>query len=230
MAVDTEAHGGIAATHSRQRYLEPGLPLRISDLTDTLGGYASSVAEIEGRLIWISLPIRRDGLLDLSVGQLVSVRFDRPGDAVYLFDSVVADVRDDDRAPFGIAMPVTIDRRPHRADARLALVLDASFDAAAGSQLTGKVVDLSAGGLGLICDTTLHPGETLVVRCDLPGPGGTLSLERKVEVCSACLYGRTPAGRTLHQYGLKFLDVDDEVRERILTSVIWNLTQNPEVL
>ena len=50
------------------------------------------VVEVDGRTIWIDLPIRRDGMLDAVAGQLVSVRFDRPGDAVYLFDSVVADV------------------------------------------------------------------------------------------------------------------------------------------
>lgn len=228
--LDTDPQIGTAATAARQKFLEPGLPLRISDLTDNLGGYATSVSSVDGRTLWIGLPIRRDGMLSLSVGQLVSVRFDRPGDAVYLFDSVVANVRDDDESPFGLAVPVNINRRPHRSDARLALVLDAQFDDRTGATRPGKVVDLSAGGLGLISDAELAPGDRLVVRTDLPGPGSPLSIEQRVEVCSVSLYGRTPGGRTLHQFGLKFLDVDDQVREAIITSVIWNLTQNPEVL
>ena len=42
-----------AETAKRQRYLAPGLPLRISDLTDSLGGYAASVVEVDGQTIWI---------------------------------------------------------------------------------------------------------------------------------------------------------------------------------
>ena len=160
-------------------YLEPGLSLRISDLTDTLGGYASNVVEIDEHTIWIDLPIRRDGMLNLSTGQLVSVRFDRPDDAVYLFDSVVSSVRDDDRAPFGVAMPVTINRRQHRSDARLALVLDATFQVPGDSPQSGKVVDLSAGGLGLICEHELALASDLTITCTLPGPDDQLAIEER---------------------------------------------------
>lgn len=221
---------GRTETTSRQRYLEPGLGLRISDLTDTLGGYAADVVEVDDRTIWIDLPIRRDGMLNLSTGQLVSVRFDRPGDAVYLFDSVVAAVRDDDRAPFGIAMPVNINRRQHRSDARLALVLDATFDVGRRKDLAGKVVDLSAGGLGLICEDELDLGTGITVRCELPGPEMRLAIEQSTVVRTASIYGRTPGGVTLFQYGLKFSDPTPELREQIVASVIWNLTRNPTVL
>ena len=219
-----------AETAARQRYIEPGLALRISDLTDSLGGYASNVADVDRHTIWIDLPIRRDGMLSLSVGQLVSVRFDRVDDAVYLFDSVVCDERDDDHGPFGIAMPVTINRRPHRADTRLALVLDARYDAGDAGAGEAKVVDLSAGGLGLICAKELSEGHEVVVHCTLPGPDDPLRIERAATVQTRSLYGRTPAGVMLHQYGLRFTDADDELREQILTAVIWNLTRNPAVL
>lgn len=221
---------GRTETATRQRYLEPGLALRISDLTDTLGGYATNVIEVEDHTVWIDLPIRRDGMLTLSPGQLVSVRFDRPGDAVYLFDSVVSATRDDDDAPFGIAMPVTINRRQHRSDARLALVLDASYTDA-GTEHSAKVVDLSAGGLGLICEAELTPGAEVIVRCDLPGPDdGGLTLEALASVRTTAVYGRTPGGVTLYQHGMKFVDPPAELREQILASVIWNLTRNPAVL
>lgn len=219
-----------AATAARQRYLTPGLPLRISDLTDSLGGYASTVVEVDGQTIWIDLPIRRDGMLSLSTGQLVSVRFDRPDDAVYLFDSVVCEEREDDHAPFGIAMPVNINRRAHRADTRLALVLDATFVVADDPPEHAKVVDLSAGGLGLICERELSVGTDVIVRCSVPGPDDTLELDQAATVQTTSIYGRTPSGTTFHQYGLRFVDADDEVREQILGAVIWNLTRNPAVL
>lgn len=222
---------GRSETQSRQRYLVPGLSVRVSDLTDTLGGYAADVVEVDERTVWIDLPIRRDGMLNLSTGQLVSVRFDRPGDALYLFDSVVSEVRDDDRAPFGIAMPVTINRRSHRSHARLALVLDAEFDVAGAKNRHGKVVDLSAGGLGLICEDELDIGTALTVRCGLPGPEDeALDIEQATTIQTASIYGRTPGGTTLFQYGLKFVDPTPELREQILSSVIWNLTHNPSVL
>lgn len=222
---------GRTETTARQRYLTPGVSLRISDLTDVLGGFATSVVEVEDRLVWISLPIRRDGMLQLTPGELVSVRFDRPGDAVYLFDTVVADVRDDDAAPFALAMPVSIDRRRHRSDARLALVLDARFDVADEHELQAKVVDLSAGGLGLICERELSEGDELVVRFDLPGPDDVdPHVECHAVVRTTAVYGRTPGGRTLFQYGLRFVDADEPLREQIISSVIWNLTRNPEVL
>ena len=219
-----------AETATRQRYLEPGLALRISDLTDSLGGYAATIAEVDRHTIWIDLPIRRDGMLSLSVGQLVSVRFDRVDDAVYLFDSVVCDEREDDRAPFGIAMPVTINRRPHRSDTRLALVLDARYDAGEAGAGEAKVVDLSAGGLGLICARELPAGAEVLVRCTVPGPDDQLRIDQRTTVQTRSLYGRTPAGVMLHQYGLRFNDPDDELREQILSAVIWNLTRNPAVL
>lgn len=219
-----------AETATRQRYLEPGLPLRISDLTDTLGGYASAVAAVDERTIWIDLPMRRDGMLSLSVGQLVSVRFDRADDAVYLFDSVVSEERDDDRSPFGIAMPVTINRRPHRADTRLALVLDASFELPDSEPVKAKVVDLSAGGLGLICEQELDKDTELVIRCSVPAPDAPVPIEEHATVQTSALYGRTPGGSMLHQYGLRFTSPEPELRERILAAVIWNLTRNPAVL
>lgn len=223
----TDPGTGRAATASRQRYLEPGLTLHVSDLTDTLGGYTCRLAEVDGRTLWIDLPIRRDGMLSLSVGQLVSARFDRPDDAVYFFDSVVSDRRDDDHAPFGLAMPVTINRRPRRSHTRLALVLDATFDADEVRGAAAKVVDLSIGGVGLICADVLEVDSEVVVRSELPGRTGTVPLEQRAVVQTASLYGRTPAGSTLWQYGLRFVDADDQMRERILDTIIWNLTSNP---
>lgn len=218
------------ATAVRLRYLEAGLELRLSPLGDPIGGYASSVVEADGRTIWIDLPIRRDGMLHLTVGQLVSVRFDRPGDAAYLFDTAVSEVRDDDRAPFGLAAPLTIARRAHRAAARLPMVLDATFDVDGEPAGLGKVVDLSAGGLGLVCERELAVGTSVTVRSALPGPDGEVPIEQTSIVKAASLYGRTPGGTTLHHYGLAFTDADEAVREQVLTSVIWNLTHNPSVL
>lgn len=219
-----------SATAVRLRYLERGTPLRLSVLSDVIGGYACSIVEVDGHTIWIDLPIRRDAMLHLERGQLVSVRFDRPADAVYSFDTVVSDVRSDDRAPFGLAVPVTIDRRPHRNDARVPLVLDAHFEVDGGASGLAKVVDLSAGGVGLICEEELAVGAVLTLRCALPGPDGEVSIEQRAEVRTVSMYGRTPGGTTLHHYGVAFTGGGEELREQILTSVIWNLTHNPAVL
>ena len=228
--VDIDDTTDTGATAARLRYLTAGLPVRVATLGDGLGGYACSVVEADGSTIWIDLPIRRDGMLHLERGQLVSVRFDRPGDAAYLFDTVVSDLRDDDHAPFGLAVPVTIDRRPHRSAARLPLVLDAHFEVDGGATGLAKVVDLSAGGVGLICEEELAEGTVLTVRCALPGPDGDVPIEQRAVVRTVSMYGRTPGGTTLHHYGMAFVGGDDDLREQILTSVIWNLTQNPSVL
>lgn len=222
-----EPSAGRSETTARQRYLGAGLALSVSDLTDSLGGYTCHLIERDSRTLWIDLPIRRDGMLSLSVGQLVTARFDRPGDAVYVFDSVVSGRRDDDHAPFGLAMPVTINRRPRRADTRLALVLDATFDSTDARSAAAKVVDVSAGGVGLICEHDLGVGDEVVVQCRLPGPHDVVSIEQASTVQTSSLYGRTPGGATLWQYGLRFVDADDQIRERILDSIIWNLTSNP---
>jgi c-di-GMP-binding flagellar brake protein YcgR len=218
-----------AATAARLRYLAPGLAVRVSVLGDAVGAYACSIVETDGERIWIDLPIRRDGMLHLERGQLVSVRFDRPDDAAYLFDSAVAEVRDDDRSPFGLAVPVTIDRRPHRADARLPLVLDGTLRTDVG-EVAAKVVDLSAGGLGVVCERELPEGGQVVVRVALPGPDGEVAVEQTASIRTVSMYGRTPGGATLHHYGLAFVEADEVVREQILSSVIWNLTRNPSVL
>lgn len=223
----TDPSAGRSETAARQRYLEAGLTLSVADLTDSLGGYTCHLTEIDGRTLWIDLPIRRDGMLSLSVGQLVTARFDRPGDAVYLFDSVVSDRRHDDHAPFGLAMPVSITRRPRRTDTRLALVLDATFDSGDHRAVEAKVVDLSAGGVGLICEHDLDLGDEVTVRCELPGPDVSVPIEQRATVQTASLYGRTPGGATLWQFGLRFVDADDQMREQILDSIIWNITSNP---
>ncbi len=228
--LDTDETTDNGATAARLRYLTEGLPLRLSALGDSLGGYACTVVEADGHTVWIDLPIRRDGMLHLEVGRLVSVRFDRPNDAVYSFDTVVSDIRTDDRAPFGLAAPVTIGRRPHRNDARVPLVLDAHFEVDGGPSGLAKVVDLSAGGVGLICEEELAAGTLLTVRCALPGPQGDVPVEQQATVRTVSMYGRTPGGSTLHHYGVGFVDGGDDVREQILTSVIWNLTHNPAVL
>ncbi len=225
----TDQSAGRSETAARHRYLEAGLTLSVSDLTDTLGGYTCHLTEVDGRTFWIDLPIRRDGMLSLSVGQLVTARFDRPGDAIYFFDSVVSDKREDDHAPFGLAMPVSVNRRPRRSDTRLALVLDASFDAGELHAARAKVVDVSAGGVGLICEDDLDIGDETMLRCDIPGRSGAVSIELRATVQTASLYGRTPGGTTLRQYGLRFVDADDQMREQILDSIIWNLTNNPAV-
>lgn len=228
--LDTDETTDNGATAARLRYLTKGLPLRLAALGDSLGGYACTVVEADGHTVWIDLPIRRDGMLHLEAGQLVSVRFDRTGDAVYSFDTVVAGIRQDDHAPFGLAAPVTIGRRPHRNDARVPLVLDAHFETAAGQSGLAKVVDLSAGGVGLICEDELPADALLTVRCALPGPDGDVPIEQEAKVRTVSMYGRTPGGATLHHYGVAFTGGGEELREQILTSVIWNLTHNPTVL
>ena len=227
----TQQPAEITPTQQRIRFLERGMSIRVSDLSDALGGYSATIVDTGDRLVWIDLPIRRDGMLTLNVGQLVSIRFDRRGDAVYLFDTVVAEVHDDDTAPYGLAYPVTIDRRGHRSDVRLALVLDATYRVGDDSDRHhAKVVDLSAGGLGLITAQELDDGALVWVGTDLPSPDEPLRIESQVVIRSRNLYGRTPAGAVLYQYGMQFVDVNDVIREKILASVIWNLTQNPAVL
>jgi hypothetical protein len=216
----------------RRRYLVKGTELRVSNVTDSLGGYTAAVIDTNG-LCWISTPMRRDGMLDLGPGELVSVRFDREGDAAYLFDTVVAEVREDDAAPYGLAWPLSIDRRSHRADVRLALVLDATYRQEAADSESWeptKVVDVSASGLALICDEELDQPTDVTVRCDLPHPQRPVHLEQRAEVRTRAMYGRTPAGTVLWRYGVQLHDVDDALRDDILGCVLWNLTRNPRVL
>ena len=229
--LDTDETTDNGATAARLRYLVEGVPLRLAALGDSLGGYACTVVEADGHTVWIDLPIRRDGMLHLEVGQLVSVRFDRPNDAVYSFDTVVSDIRNDDRAPFGLAAPVTIGRRPHRNDARVPLVLDAHFEVDGGPSGLAKVVDLSAGGVGLICEEELARG-LRASPCGAPCPVPTATCRSSSGpwcARSRCT-GARRAAPTLHHYGVAFVDGSDDVREQILTSVIWNLTHNPAVL
>lgn len=216
----------------RRKYLAPGLDIRVTNITDALGGYTARVVE-GGDLCWITVPLRRDGLLNLTIGELVSIRFDRDGDAAYLFDTVVSQIRDDDVAPYGVAWPVSIDRRAHRVDVRLALVLDAEYqhlDDDDRSPHVAKIVDLSASGLALICDEELHEPTHVRVRATLPHPDRPVALDQPAEVRTKVMYGRTPNGSVLWRYGLQLGEVDDTLREEILASVVWNLTRNPAVL
>ena len=228
---DTDQQLDGSVIELRRRYIVPGLEIRVTNLTDALGGYTTEVADTDASGISIGMPLRRDGMLNLVVGELVSVRFDRDGDAAYLCDTVVSEVREDDRAPYLLAWPVSIDRRPHRVDVRLALVLDSTYcHRDEPTWRTGKIVDLSASGMALITEEELNEPIHLVVRATLPHPEKPVHLEQPAEVRTKAMYGRTPGGTVLWRYGLQLVEVDDALRDEILGAVVWNLTRNPAVL
>jgi hypothetical protein len=212
--------------------LAAGRELQVAERHDSLGGYRCAVVDADDHGLAIGLPLRRDGLLDVPPGAQLAVRFDEPGDGAYIFHTVVIDVRPDDGSPYTLAWPQEVERRPHRASARVAMVLDAAYGVGNGGTAPDRpcrVVDLSAHGVGLITDTDLAVGQPVTVHCDLPHPDGPFDLTAVGVVRCRFVHGRTPGGRILHHAGVELTDLDETQQNKVLASVIWNLTGNPIV-
>ncbi|ULA58076.1 MAG: PilZ domain-containing protein [Nitrospira sp.] len=107
---------------------------------------------------------------------------------------------------------LTMEQRQHE---RFPAHFRSAFSSVNRVEGEGTVVDLSLRGCGIVCRTAIHPGTTLTLRIQVPGPETALTVRQAV--VRWCRDGRI---------GLEFLSLSPEEWAR-LQRLVKALTRHP---
>ncbi len=215
------------------RALEVGLLLTImpdaagSALEDERKGYSSRVEGVTPDALVVATPMVNRSLLDLPLNSGVTAYFQRHGSRYY-FRATVAALRRS-RPPVMLLTDigeVTKDERRFyvRVDAcvePIEIVEIGDETAKPLDKRSSVVVNISAGGLGLVCRRPLAEGAMVRVTVQLPKDYGILNAEAEVVRCTQLeLYGIRK-----WRAGLAFQKMDDGDRDRV-TAFVLNQQQS----
>ncbi len=184
--------------------------------------YASRVEDVLEDGVVVSMPMKRRALVALPVNTTVSAYFHRGG-ARYCFRAVVGAHA---QTPFPVLYLTDLgdmvrdERRSHaRVDACMEpvemIVVDTEV-AKAPDRRSTLVVNVSAGGLGLVCRRPIPIGSTIQVAISLPGGFGLLKAEAEVVRCTEVDLGAIKKWRI----GVAFRDIGQEERDRVTSFVL----------
>lgn len=189
--------------------------------------YVSSVEDITADAVFIAVPYRRQVPLVLSRGDRVTVQFTGENEC-FAFNTTVISRREDRILLYGLAFPEEIKRIQRRRDVRLCVMLDIQYaevpegDAAPVFK-PGQALDLSAGGMRLVCEKEYPPGTVLLVKFRLPLRGGFFETVTKAEVVRT-----EPVAlekKRLYHSGVKFLDMPQNHRDKIFSYIFWKMME-----
>ncbi len=186
-------------------------------------GYPSRIEDIHEDAIVVSMPMRRLALVALPVDTVVSAYFHR-GSARYYFRAVVG-ARSE--SPFPVLYLRDVgdmqkdERRSHvRVDACVELVDMVIVDSDVTDEPDKRptlVVNISAGGLGLVCRRPIPPGTIVQVAVDLPRGFGRIEAEAEAVRCIEI----DLAGIKKWRVGVAFRDMPDDQRDRVIGFVLY---------
>ncbi len=153
-------------------------------------GYASRVEDHEGDTVVVSMPMRQRQLVPLPPGTRVSAYYNRDGSR-YRFRAEVGSLED---SPVPVLRLVRVQgpiRHERRAQARVAISLEPvrvmACDSEGWIELNPRftpAINISAGGVALVCRRPLEPGRTVRLVLDLPGDFGRIDLSGEVARCA----------------------------------------------
>jgi c-di-GMP-binding flagellar brake protein YcgR len=204
MTADTRTDGSV---------LRKGQEVSLSDLDDARMHHFV-VVESAGRDVTARSPSRLR--MPFPAGAEVRVRYSVIDDASYQGTVRLEGAADDAGCPeYRFRLPEDLVRLQARNFRRLALLADdvtATLTEVGGTGQTyeGQVVDISAGGVGVMLGATLDVGDTYRIQCTL-GIGG-LDLDVQADV----VRGSENGG----QYGLQFVGVRPAVEDKIVAFVL----------
>lgn len=155
-----------------------------------LEAYASRVEEVLEDAVVVSMPMRKQSLVPLPVNSQVSAYFHRGG-ARYYFRAVVG-ARDEMPFPVLYLTHVgEVTKEERRAHVRIEALLEPVEMVVVGGELPQEasrcpslVVNISAGGLGLVCRRALPAGALVHIVLDLPNGFGRLDADARVVRCT----------------------------------------------
>lgn len=167
------------------------------------------MAEDDGSALVLDLGEPAVGVL---TGQPVVVRYVRDGDAVYRFKG---EVRSVEGSLVRVRVTEDTERIQRREFVRVNIALDVVIEHRDGP-ITGSSVDLSAGGMALVCDRAFEVGDRFRIVTEVPGASGGFPLETRALVVHVY-----QAREGSYRYGLRFPDLPEGQRDRVAGAVNW---------
>ncbi|MGE5620308.1 MAG: flagellar brake protein [Sphingomonadaceae bacterium] len=184
-------------------------------------GYPSRIEDVLEDAIVVSTPTKARSLVALNVDTRVSVHFNRGG-VRYNFSAVVAALTDG-RIPFLVLREVgevrRDERRSHvRVDACMEPV-DMVVDPELGNppdKRSTLVVNISAGGLGMVCRRPLPIGSSVRLKVRLPDGFGRLVADAEAVRCTEMDLG----GVKKWKIGVSFVELPEDQQDRVIRFVL----------
>lgn len=168
-------------------------------------------------------------LAALVTGARVEVRFARPHDAGYRFTAgIVATRLTDGQHRVLVGWPSSVQRHQARVNVRVPLTVVMALVRAGPRRLAdggtswvhGTVVDLSAGGVGVVTGERFPVGQALLVRFDVPGRHADVHVDTRARVVRQV---PVPARNELYHYGVELLDLPARVEQELVQAVFHQL-------
>jgi len=185
--------------------------------------YASRVEDVVDGAVVVSMPMRKQTLVPLPLNSTVSAYFHRGG-ARYYFRAVVG-ARDDSALPVLCLTQVgELTKQERRSHVRIEALLEPVEMFVVGEELEDEVrrcsslvVNISAGGLGLVCRRPLPVDSTVHLALELPNGFGRFEADAEVMRCMAVEVGGVRKWRA----GVSFQSLSVPDQDRIISFVLY---------
>lgn len=190
--------------------------------------YPSRIEDVTDRTVVVSMPMRHRQLVVLPKDAPVSAYFNQRGTR-YRFRGLVGSST---HSPFPLlhitrlGSVANVDRRAH---ARVETVIEpvkmsvvTEHGSTSITPSCALVVNVSAGGLGLICRTPIEPGSLVPIVVDLPGDFGRLEAEGLVVRAKPI----GPEVLRKWQVGLSFRGLGPKDQDRVAAFVLYKQRMN----
>ncbi len=185
--------------------------------------YPSRIEDLSEDALLVSMPMRQMSLVALPLNSAVSIYFSRGG-ARYYFRAIVASLATSPLPVLRLRDVGSVMRQERRNHVRVGVAMEPVQMVAVGDDpdlppdsLPAIVLDISGGGLGLVCPRPLAAGTMLHVVLDLPGRFGRLEADAEVVRSIAQELG----GTARWQVGVTFRKMPGKQRDRIAAFALY---------
>lgn len=186
-------------------------------------GYASRIEDVRDNAVVVSMPMRKRSLVRLPLNSTVSAFFNRNG-ARYYFRAVVGSQTVSPLPILHLTQVGDVRKQERRAHVRVDVLVEPIQMVVISEDGEGLldprsslVVNISAGGLGLVCRQPLPIGSQVHVVLDLPRELGLLEADAEVVRCLTLDLG----GIQKWQVGVSFQKMSQKQRDRIAAFVLF---------
>lgn len=191
--------------------------------------YKSSIQEMDEKTIAISVPVRGGQYLLLHRGETVQAEF-AVQDAAYAFSTVVLARKKSNHVPLVVlARPTMFSRRQRRNFVRFPILMPvqfriqrahAHFGAQADEVFSGKVIDISGGGLQVSSSQNVETGDSVLAIFGLNDSNPLL-----LHVFGIVTWVFKDEWTRNTRFGIRFCDIKESDRERIISFIFHMMRQ-----
>ena len=203
--------------------------------------YSSTIQDIKGDYIYITIPTLCTQPLVLSQGEEVTVRF--PGTSgMYVFNSICVGAIREPIIMYSLTMPKDIKRIQQRKHVRVETLLDVFVaeipeKGLEPNYLMVNALDISGGGLRLLMellsDKSYNIGKELMVKFHI-----TDNSNKEIEVVTKVRVVRKDLLPTyskqdeelLYSFGVEFLELSEKLREKIISYIFRKMAIRNQVI